>query len=215
MGGAKLVFKEDKLDHSFTKNNSQLSQASSFVLRRLFIYPKASPSNILDPTFHSPKANSSGQLPNGNFLFQPPHPFRGQPLVSGLAFQNCGPNVSCISGFKSSRQPLGTFTGSMIFQLSRERWDMDSFPFEGIYVQFRWGLTSIISLVFRPRNQGYRRIARQEPGIIGGEGQWWMCGFDSPYHVVNLIPSPNLTGKCHTIQLDPHMSHHQVILADG
>ena len=65
-------------------------------------------------------------------------------------------------------QPLGTFTGSMIFQLSRERWDMDSFPFEGIYVQFRWGLTSIISLVFRPRNQDYRRIARQEPGIIGG-----------------------------------------------
>lgn len=65
MGGAKLLFKEDKLDHSFTKKQQSTfsGQLLFVVLRPLFIYPKVSPSNILDPTFHSPKL-TIGQLPN-------------------------------------------------------------------------------------------------------------------------------------------------------
>ena len=61
MGGAKLVFKEDKLDHSFTKNNSQLCL---FTLKLL-------PQTSWIQRFTPPR-KTIGQLPNGNFIFQPP-----------------------------------------------------------------------------------------------------------------------------------------------
>lgn len=192
---------------------SQKKQQSTFSGQLFFLYwgvcsftLKLLPQTSFDPTFHSPKLNNR-PTPKRKFHLPTTYPFRGQLLVSGLAFQNCGPNVSCISGFKYSRQLLGTLLGRW-FSSFPVWWDMDSFP-GGYLCSISVGLTLIISLVFRPRNQGYRRIARQEPGIIGVKVSGECVGLiahtmsSTWYHLltwrVNVIPS-NLIHTCHIIK---------------